>query len=172
MFLPSLIIFLSSLNCDYLLNHRVSTQYSHTRLVTCDGGSSEEICYWAWLHLFSLKLLLVFPFSQGLHTLLVIWRHHYRRDWCNVKANFYTCIRISVGLLPSLSVTGLASQTSKKVTTAFFLNVTMVIYISHSATLIKKLTAHRDGELPIPRKGLRKTPRVPQMLRHWCKAGL
>lgn len=174
MFLPPLIIFHSSLNCDYLSNRTDSTQYSHTRLVTCDGGSSEEIWYWPWLHLFSLKLPLVFPFlhNKDLQTLLVIWRDHYLAGWCNVKANFYTCIRISVGLLPSMSVTGLASPTSKQVTTAFFLNLTLVIYISHSATFIKQLTAHRDGELPILRKRLRKTPSVPQLLRQWCKAGL
>jgi hypothetical protein len=174
MFLPPLIFFLSSLNCDYLSNRRDSTQYSHTRLFTCGGGSSEEIWYSDWMHLFSLTLPLVFPFSQnkGVQTVLVIWRYHHRAGWCNVKANFYTCIRISVGLLPSLSVSGLASPTSIQVTTAFFLNLTMVIYISHSATFITQLTAHRDGELPIPRKRLRKTPRVLQLLRQWCKAGL
>jgi len=154
MFLPPFIIFLSSLNCDYLSNHRDSTQYSQTRLITCDGGSSEEIWYWAWLHLFSLKSPLVFPFSQnkGIQTVLGIWRNRYRTGWFNAKVNFYTCIRISVGQMPSLSVTGLASPTSKQVATVFFLILTMVIYISHSATLIEQLTAHRDGELPIPVK--------------------
>jgi len=166
-FLPPLIIFLSSLNCDYLSNRRDSTQYSLTRLVTCDGGSSEEIWYWDWLRLFSLKLPFTLPFSQnkGPQTVLVIWCNQYREGWCNVKANFYTCIWISVGLLPSLGVTGLASPTSKQVTTAFFPNLTLVIYISHSTTLIKQLTAHR-GELPIPRN------KRMQLLRHWCKAGL